>query len=131
MRGEGRVVFAGSVVRRDYNWDVLVGRVAGIRNYVGSADWVVGLFPKFFELPGLSTLNPDLGSAGFDGFMRPFARRNNAQVEFVRGGHGAALDPRNRQSIVSYIIEDSFVPPDSSIVVAAHPSWIGLLSRRA
>jgi pimeloyl-ACP methyl ester carboxylesterase len=101
----GRVVFAGSVVRRDFPWSQFVGRVDRVRNYVGSADWVVGFFPKLFELPGLSVLNPDLGSAGFTGFMD--GRVKDYETQFIQGGHGAALNPQNVQSIVDFILDGS------------------------
>src|SRR5208337_2032625 len=85
----GRIAFAGSVVRRDYNWDAVVGRIGKIRNYVGSSDWVVGWFPKLFEMWPFSLLNHDIGSAGFDGFIRPLG--NELEIKFVQGNHGAAL----------------------------------------
>jgi pimeloyl-ACP methyl ester carboxylesterase len=42
-----RVVFAGSVVRTDYDWQTPVqsGQVEGILNYIATADWVVAIFP--------------------------------------------------------------------------------------
>lgn len=86
-----RIVFAGSVVRRDYDWKALKGRgqIGAVMNYVASDDIVVAYFPKFLQrLPGA-----DLGSAGVDGF-KPKKTDNPAyvqQVRYVRGGHGAAL----------------------------------------
>ena len=68
----------------------------------GSADWVVGFFPKLFELPGLSVLNPDLGSAGFTGFLD--GRVKDYDTQFIQGGHGAALIHQNVQSIVDFIL---------------------------
>src|SRR5262249_22061149 len=42
-----QVVFAGSVVRRDYSWDRFIPRrVKGVLNFVATADWVVAFFPN-------------------------------------------------------------------------------------
>jgi len=69
-----RIVFAGSVVRRDYDWDYVINerkQVELVRNYVASDDWVVALFPRFFEQWPMRYLGNDLGSAGFNGFAKP------------------------------------------------------------
>jgi pimeloyl-ACP methyl ester carboxylesterase len=81
-----RVVFAGSVVPRRYDWAALGDRVGRVRNYVGTADWVVALFPRLFELWPLRLLGNDLGSAGFNGFVDE-SRVDN--VRFVAGQHSA------------------------------------------
>jgi pimeloyl-ACP methyl ester carboxylesterase len=69
----GRVVFAGSVVRRDFAWDTYLNaspsgrppRVSEVLNYVATRDWVVAIFPKGFQI--LKWVF-DIGSAGHDGF---------------------------------------------------------------
>ena len=122
----GRVVFAGSVVRRDFPWSQFVGRVSQVRNYVGSTDWVVALFPKLFELPAFRFLNPDLGSAGFDGFEDGTVK--NGETQFILGGHRAALDPRNIPSIVAFILRGERVDVPE-LTVPKHPLWLDLLSR--
>lgn len=81
-----RVVFAGSVVPKAYPWAKLGDRVKRVRNYVGTQDWVVALFPRLFELPGPSLLGNSIGSAGFNGFDDE-ARVDN--VRYVHGEHGA------------------------------------------
>jgi hypothetical protein len=45
------VLFAGSVVPKGYRWRELVdaGRVSKVRNVVATGDWVVAIFPRFFE----------------------------------------------------------------------------------
>lgn len=88
-----RVVFAGSVVPRAYPWSPLMTsqaagkepRVRAMRNYVGTEDWVVALFPRLFELPVVSLLGNSIGSAGFNGFDDP--KVDN--VRFVKGTHSA------------------------------------------
>ncbi|NNC99144.1 MAG: alpha/beta hydrolase, partial [Gammaproteobacteria bacterium] len=94
----GQVVFAGSVVRKEFEWHKYVPtRVSAVLNYVASADWVVAFFPKALE-----SLNvQDLGSAGHAGFSESIdnqrlirARAVDEYYEassFVSGGHGAAL----------------------------------------
>lgn len=92
-----RVVFAGSVVRRDFDWEPLVarGQVGFVRNYVASDDWVVALFPRFFEQRFLRFLGNDIGSAGFNGFDREGAPRAAAvvkNIKFIDGSHDGFLD---------------------------------------
>jgi pimeloyl-ACP methyl ester carboxylesterase len=91
-----RVVFAGSVVPKAYDWGALTvqdpaavkprPRVQAVRNYVGTEDWVVALFPRLFELPVASWLHNQIGSAGFNGFDDE-QRVDN--VRFVHGAHSA------------------------------------------
>jgi len=121
-----RIVFAGSVIRRDYPWAGLVGRYQKVRNYVGSDDWVVALFPHLFELPGFSLFNPDLGGAGFNGFEDSDVKLSETQ--FVKGGHSGALAPANVASIVDFIINGKKTEPPASIHVKAHPGWLAMLS---
>jgi alpha-beta hydrolase superfamily lysophospholipase len=67
-----RVVLAGSVVPRDYDWQSImekkIPQVEQVRNYVGTEDWVVALFPRLFELRPFLWLENELGSSGFNGF---------------------------------------------------------------
>ena len=68
------VVFAGSVVRRNYPWKMVYAKhqVIAVLNFVATGDWVVALFPKLFEVLRLPPWIPyiqDLGSAGHDGFV--------------------------------------------------------------
>lgn len=76
---------------------------AGFRHYGGADDWIVGLLPKLFELPGFSWLNRDIGGAGFDGFTDAFVRPN--ETYFVSGGHSAALDDDNIPSVVAFVMK--------------------------
>jgi len=110
----GRIAFAGSVVRRDYDWDALGNRFDRVRNYVGSMDWVVGWFPRLFEMWPFSLFNRDIGSAGFDGFIE--ARGNSLETKYVRGAHSAALVSQNIPSIVDFIINGKPTPPPTAIL---------------
>jgi hypothetical protein len=107
-----RIAFAGSVVRSDYDWDQLVrqGRVQTIRNDVASADWIVGIFPGFFELLRFS----DLGTAGHNGFADHEGKKNT--VAYFKGGHGAALQPQNHDSLARFALTGEIVREDKLLV---------------
>ena len=99
-----RIVFAGSVVRRDFDWPAFIGRkqVARVLNYVATADWVVALFPK-----GLQTLRlQDLGGAGHDGFDCDLDELRD--VEYVSGQHSAALDERHWADIARFVVDGTW-----------------------
>lgn len=110
-----RIVFAGSVVPRAYDWNGVLssGQVAKVRNYVGTTDWVVALFPRLFEWWPTRWLGNRLGSAGFAGFdaggacdSRAGARIGIGAVEnvcYVQGEHGA-FESRV-QEIVSFLVD--------------------------
>ena len=103
-----RAVFAGSVVPTGFPWDALVRahRIESIKNYVATADKVVGIFPGFFELLRLS----DIGSAGQNGFSANTARQN--QEEFVIGGHAAAIREELYDQMIRFVLtgEDAARP---------------------
>lgn len=103
----GNVVFGGSVVPRDYGWDTHLasGQVLKVRNYVGTHDWVVALFPRFFEMPGVRLLNNELGSAG----SRGFSTQNVENVEYARGAHGAYMT--RIPEIVDFLVGTSTTSP--------------------
>ena len=122
-----RIAFAGSVVRADYDWDSLVsqGRVGAIRNDVASADWIVGIFPGFFELLRLG----DLGTAGHNGFEDQEGKKNT--VAYFNGGHGAAIQPQNHASLAHFVLTGEIVreegllvkEPSSHVAMAAKLCW--------
>jgi len=100
----GNVVFAGSVVRRNYDWRRLLQppsrRVGAVLNFVASGDWVVAFFPKLFQWLRIS----DLGSAGHDGFLTTQDTPGVHQIRHVEGGHGAAIDERVWDAIAEFIL---------------------------
>lgn len=100
-----RVVFAGSVVRRNYDWQRFLGgrrpRVRGVLNFVATGDWVVAFFPKFFQFFGLQ----DLGSAGHDGFLLSQPDAGVSQVTYVKGGHGAAIVESVWNVIAGFVVD--------------------------
>jgi pimeloyl-ACP methyl ester carboxylesterase len=121
----GKVVLAGSVIRRDYRWSDYSGRVGKVRNYVGSKDYVVGLFPRLFELSPFNLLNGDIGSAGFNGFEDGSVKA--METQFVRGGHDAALVVENISSIVDFIIHEKKTDI-GDLLVCRRPALTTLLS---
>jgi len=123
----GRIVFGGSVVRRDYRWDAVLGEqsvIAGsdsslrVVNYTALDDWVVALFPRFFEPAFMAPLGNDIGSAGFNGFTT-----SNPQVQNVpglRGGHAAFLSRTSQ--IAKFVLHGTLdtAAPDAE---ADNPGW--------
>lgn len=109
------VAFAGSVVPKNYPWDILVrqGRVKAIRNDIASADWVVGIFPGFFELLKLS----DIGTAGHNGFQDD-APKDNSFDQYFKGGHEAAIQPQNHTSLARFILTGEKVDPEKGLLVS-------------
>ena len=105
-----QVYFAGSVVRRNFEWNDYknTDRIKQMRNDVSVDDWVVAWFPKFYQIIqqqlGLSSIEFfDLGSGGFNGFSDQAGKEYEG---FVIGGHGAALeDAKKRTSILKFVIE--------------------------
>jgi pimeloyl-ACP methyl ester carboxylesterase len=123
-----RIIFAGSVVRRNFRWERFEGRVKQIVNYVATGDWVVACFPKLFEHLRVQ----DLGSAGHDGFGGEEAQL--LQVRFVRGGHSAALGEEHWQHLAKFIVHGKL--PEGSgeqspvwkrIGRVPEAVWIGIL----
>jgi len=104
-----RVVFAGSVVRREYDWSSMLetGRVRGVLNYVATADWVVACFPKLMQDLRLQ----DIGSAGHDGFLQSLQTSpSGLQQVYVAGDHGAAIGEPRWDELAEFVL-DGTVPP--------------------
>lgn len=98
-----QVVFAGSVVPQDYDWQSRFDakQVEAVRNYVGSDDRVVATFPGLFEFFN----SREIGTAGFNGFTQHAG--NQMQVRFIQGGHSCALAPANLPSILAFLKDGS------------------------
>jgi hypothetical protein len=121
-----RVVFAGSVVRRRYDWSRAIerGQIASVLNFVGTADWVVAFFPRLFELIPVQ----DLGGAGHLGFKvaapgRRHANQTNEttgidapsskiQNRLAQGRHDAGIREHMWDAIAAYLL-DEVVPADT------------------
>ncbi|MEN1834970.1 alpha/beta hydrolase [Pseudomonas lijiangensis] len=99
------VVFAGSVVRVEYDWRKLLDanqpRVKNVLNLVATSDWVVAFFPKLFQFLGWQ----DLGSAGHDGF-KTFKNSNGLfQVQYLKGRHDAGIKEQEWDSIARFVLD--------------------------
>ena len=122
-----RVVLAGSVLPRDFEWRGLMSgsapQVNVLRNDCANADWPVG-----FLCNGLSGLwRRDVGTGGYEGFHQDDERV--FQYWFHEGGHGAALNEENLGSIASFLVsgDETSQPPH----LAKEKSGFALLSRLA
>lgn len=123
-----RVVFAGSVVKKNFNWaPYLGGQIKKLRNYVATKDIVVAVLPKGLQALGLF----NLGSAGHDGFthfktadLDTAATHEGENVRFIDGGHGAAIKDQMWKEIATFItlneekpklLEESLRPKQSGL----------------
>jgi hypothetical protein len=121
------VVFAGSVVRQHYEWDKYIAqnRIAGVQNFVATADWVVGIFPKALQTLGIQ----DMGSAGHDGFDKATELEEVYQPEkFVTGGHSAALQEDMWNSIADFILDGKITDPPPTLLSSSQSFSIKALS---
>ena len=112
-----KVVLAGSVIRRDFDWAQRLTRQPGasapqvreLLNYVATHDWVVAIFSKAFQC-----VRPfDLGSAGHDGFKQFRSRNRHPNLHesrFVVGSHSAALVESQWDDIAGFVIQGGPVP---------------------
>jgi pimeloyl-ACP methyl ester carboxylesterase len=119
------VLFAGSVVRRGYDWATPLStrRVRNVLNMVATKDWVVALFPM-----GREPLRKifDLGGAGFGGFEQAATGRvpevpNLKEVRYVIGKHSAALDETQWMRIADFVVNDVVPPADTN---NQSPFWV-------
>ncbi|MBU0499654.1 MAG: hypothetical protein KJ558_03535 [Gammaproteobacteria bacterium] len=107
-----RVVFAGCVVRTDFDWPCIKGRASSILNFVATSDWVVAFLPGAFQRLGLRFF--DVGGAGFDGF----GDRPNpggpavCNFRYLLGGHGVGVSEPMWRPIADYVVNG--VLPDAN-----------------
>lgn len=111
-----RVYFAGSVVPKHFKWQDLAdsGRVKSVVNVVAAGDWVVAIFPRFFEqIADWIEVQPsqgllDIGSGGFRGFQDASdAKKRIENFQFATGAHGAgvdATDKRKLDAIANFVV---------------------------
>jgi hypothetical protein len=128
-----QVVFAGSVVRRGFDWASAIrrGQIRQVLNYVATSDWVVALFPKLFEVVRVQ----DLGSAGHDGFdgAVDVAERGPSaspvmQLAYIRGAHSAALVEDNWDAIAAFIVNRSPSIPPGELLAGYRSRLLAALS---
>lgn len=107
------IVFAGSVVRCNYDWLSLIKpkpnaphdepQVGRVLNYVATRDWVVALFPKALQPWRIF----NLGSAGHDGFRQASPNGPVFEVKYIAGSHGAGHEEPNWENIANFILRDA------------------------
>ena len=120
-----RILFAGSVVRSDFEWKAIAAapsgelcqapRVEKVLNYVATGDWVVAAFPKAMQ----RFKSIDLGGAGHDGFDGAFTLnkaksleeaqaaikdKDVLQLAYVEGRHDAAIREMHWRDIASFVV---------------------------
>lgn len=117
------VVFAGSVVRADYDWTEKLsdGRVARVLNYVATHDWVVAMFP--FAVRHLRWF--DLGGAGHVGFGHRTARVSDQK--YVRGDHGAGIKETHWDDIARFVQSATSPAEDQMLFRPRQPLLMRLL----
>lgn len=115
-----RVVFAGSVVRTDYDWTSVIarGQVGGVLNYIATRDWVVAFFPGALEMFNLQ----DLGCAGHKGFSDQSPQV--FQTRYVHGAHSAALAEENWDHIAHFITAPQLTASACPIVKSRQNPWV-------
>lgn len=123
------VVFAGSVVRRNYDWakplDSTPPRINAVLNFISTTDWVVAFFPKFFELIRIQ----DLGSAGHDGFDIVGKHPRVHQITYANGGHGAAIEEPLWDVIADFVHDGTINPGCVDRIATARSTWVAVLGR--
>lgn len=124
-----RVVLAGSVARTTFDWHgrFITGQVTSVRNYTADNDWVVALFPRFFETPGIAALHNDIGSAGFNGFDAAAAGPDRGRIEniAIAGMHSAFVE--HIPEIVDYVLHGSHAGMRPGGAVQPSP-WLKMVS---
>jgi len=102
-----RIVFVGSVVRKDYDWMGLIKprhglpRVKQVLNYVATGDWVVAMLPNSVQ----RWQRFNLGSAGHDGFLQARAEGPVHQASYIVGGHSVGHEESNWDNIARFIVD--------------------------
>lgn len=122
-----RVALAGSVLPRDFGWRELMRgdnpQVGVLRNDCANTDVPVGLLCS-----GLTGLRRrDIGTGGFEGFLHDDERV--FQHWFHDGGHSAALDEDNLDSIARFLGSGAQSEPPPGLTQGK--PYFGLLSRLA
>lgn len=113
-----RIVFAGSVVSSNYNWNSIdlpivrnesEGTSKNVLNISSSADWVVAIFTQIADLLPLNwLLGKDLGGAG----IKPFSDEDKViNLKYKVGGHGAGISEDNWDIIADFTVSKKITIP--------------------
>jgi hypothetical protein len=109
-----RVFLAGSVLPQEFNWQKIGNnyQVAAIRNDMANADVPVGFLCAALQL---SPFHKDLGVGGFLGFTNKPATIRYSFTAWVKGGHGAAIQPGRLESIAKFLVSESPAQADHPV----------------
>lgn len=124
----GRIMFAGSVVRSEYDWaqHISGGRVHRLYNAVATRDLVVALFPN-----GLRWFSRffDLGGAGHRGFALKHCPKGYCyQHRFVKGSHAAGKKETQWDQIADFLVTGTFPGSSDPDLAGDQPLWIKIVS---
>lgn len=107
-----KIVFAGSVVRTDYDWKERMAlpaesrrrrpQAGSVLNYVATGDWVVAMLTN--GLRWSQRIN--VGGAGHNGFDQSGTNFRVHQVNYIVGSHGVGHEEDNWTDIARFILED-------------------------
>lgn len=109
------IVFAGSIVRSSYDWMKRItqtGQAKKLLNIVATNDWVVALFPRFFDFYNLQ----DIGGAGHAGFTQASDSGPIYTMRYAKGDHGAGTTETFWTTIASFILTGTYEAPQIDVV---------------
>lgn len=130
-----RVAFMGSVVPGDFPWRKYhkERRIGEFRNDRSAKDWIVGVFPGFYQLMGKFIRIRyflDIGDGGFRGFDQSVGDSHTENYYF-KGGHGKPTETQNHPSLSSYILggnadadPELLTKPNSLCVYMSRLNWL-------
>lgn len=103
-----RVYLAGSVLRRDLDWDQFQAQInQEIMNVKSTGDWVVGCLPSAMERMMLKFL--DVGGAGFFGFIKP-PKTAKLIERSIEGSHNSGISEKAWDGIADFIVDGILLP---------------------
>jgi len=119
----GKIYFAGSVVRTDFDWPTFIarGQVERVHNARGATDWVVALLPKSIDYCS------DLGGAGFDGFGPPNPAGDTPAITqstgYANNQHSGAILEGHWKEIAKFIVAGAkpFATDEATATFAGKP----------
>ncbi|VEP13123.1 membrane hypothetical protein [Hyella patelloides LEGE 07179] len=122
-----RAYLCGSVLPQIYPWENFTTRLNLIRNDCARWDLPVGFLCEALNFWGIKRL----GMAGYAGFTSE--NRGGMTIKeykYLKGGHGAALNDRNYDSIAKFLLSDENSSPPNELIVGEH-SIMSFLNKAA
>jgi hypothetical protein len=97
-----RVVVAGSVLPRDFDWPALLAReqLKHVHSVCGNTDWPVGWLCRGLSLiPWIG-----LGTGGYGGFKRTGGTPPCVENNHLEGGHGAGVATGRHEDLAKHLL---------------------------